>query len=273
MTYVGKILVIVIMAFSLIFLGISTVVFTTSKNWRTATEEQKKKVSELKKKLNDAQAGVAGRRERTRPRPRAASTPWRPAVERQDQAARGREQAVAGSDHRRPAARWASPRRTPRRRWTMPTPAARRRCCFASRSRPSRSRPTSSSSAGRAQRQDPRAGADARDGDQEQRRPPRAGRQVLDPAPAERALRRHQPDQGDREPAAGRRARSSGWTRPTGGSRSPSARMTAWSSATSCTSTGQKPRPEYLGKITIISVDPDQAVGRVDRHDLSRARR
>ncbi len=58
MTFVGKILVIVIMAFSLIFLGISTVVFTTAKNWRTATEEQKKKVSDLSKKLNDAQAAV-----------------------------------------------------------------------------------------------------------------------------------------------------------------------------------------------------------------------
>jgi SMC interacting uncharacterized protein involved in chromosome segregation len=58
MTYVGKILVIVIMAFSLIFLGISTVVFTTSKNWKAATEEQKKKVSDLTKKLSDAQAGV-----------------------------------------------------------------------------------------------------------------------------------------------------------------------------------------------------------------------
>jgi hypothetical protein len=58
MTFVGKILVIVIMAFSLIFLGISTVVFTTARNWRTATEEQKKKVSDLTKKLNDAQAAV-----------------------------------------------------------------------------------------------------------------------------------------------------------------------------------------------------------------------
>ena len=58
MTYVGKILVIVIMALSLIFLGVSTVVFSTAKNWRTATEEQKKKVSEIQKKLTDAQAGV-----------------------------------------------------------------------------------------------------------------------------------------------------------------------------------------------------------------------
>jgi len=58
MTYVGKILVIVIMAFSLIFLGISTVVFTTARNWRSATEEQKKKVGDLTKKLSDAEANV-----------------------------------------------------------------------------------------------------------------------------------------------------------------------------------------------------------------------
>ena len=56
MTFVGKILVIVIMAFSLLFLGISTVVFTTSKNWMTATKDEQKKVDELKKKLQDAQA-------------------------------------------------------------------------------------------------------------------------------------------------------------------------------------------------------------------------
>ena len=56
MTFVGKILVIVIMAFALLFLGISTVVFTTSKNWMAATKAEQKKVDELKKKLNDAQA-------------------------------------------------------------------------------------------------------------------------------------------------------------------------------------------------------------------------
>ncbi len=56
MTFVGKILVIVIMAFALLFLGISTVVFTTSKNWSAATTAEKKKVDELKKKLTDAQA-------------------------------------------------------------------------------------------------------------------------------------------------------------------------------------------------------------------------
>jgi hypothetical protein len=56
MTFVGKILVIVIMAFSLLFLGISTVVFTSSKNWMTATKDEQKKVEDLKKKLQDAQA-------------------------------------------------------------------------------------------------------------------------------------------------------------------------------------------------------------------------
>jgi hypothetical protein len=57
MTFVGKILVIVIMIFSVIFLGISTVVFSTSKNWRAATQAERVKVDDLKKKLADAQAG------------------------------------------------------------------------------------------------------------------------------------------------------------------------------------------------------------------------
>ena len=56
MTFVGKILVIVIMAFSLLFLGISTVVFTTAKNWMVATKAEQAKVDDLQKKLKDAQA-------------------------------------------------------------------------------------------------------------------------------------------------------------------------------------------------------------------------
>jgi hypothetical protein len=58
MTFVGKILVIVIMAFALLFLGISTVVFTTHEKWKKATEDQKKKVTELGNKNRDLQAGV-----------------------------------------------------------------------------------------------------------------------------------------------------------------------------------------------------------------------
>jgi chromosome segregation ATPase len=58
MTDVGKILVLVITAFSLLFLGISTVAFSTAKNWVTATQEEKKKVDDLKTKLTDAQTGA-----------------------------------------------------------------------------------------------------------------------------------------------------------------------------------------------------------------------
>ena len=58
MTQVGKILVLAIVGFSLVFLGISITVFTTSKNWK---EETRKEVDELKKfqkNLADAKAQV-----------------------------------------------------------------------------------------------------------------------------------------------------------------------------------------------------------------------
>jgi len=58
MTFVGKILVIVIMAFALLFLGISTVVFSTATNWKTATEAEKKKVNDLNNKSRDLLAAV-----------------------------------------------------------------------------------------------------------------------------------------------------------------------------------------------------------------------
>src|SRR5262245_11666238 len=56
MTFVGKILVIVIMALALLFLGISTVVFTTATNWKDATAKEKAKVQDLTTKNNDASA-------------------------------------------------------------------------------------------------------------------------------------------------------------------------------------------------------------------------
>jgi hypothetical protein len=59
MTQVGKILVLVIMAFSLMFLGISTMVFTTSKNWKTETQKKAEEVTKIKKALADEQAWVA----------------------------------------------------------------------------------------------------------------------------------------------------------------------------------------------------------------------
>jgi hypothetical protein len=58
MTHVGKILVVAIMAFSLVFLGTSTVVFMTSKNWKQETEKQKAEVGKVKKSLTEAQASV-----------------------------------------------------------------------------------------------------------------------------------------------------------------------------------------------------------------------
>jgi predicted RNase H-like nuclease (RuvC/YqgF family) len=56
MTFVGKILVIVIMFFALLFLGFTTVAFTTAKNWMVATKAEQVKVDDLSKKLKDAQA-------------------------------------------------------------------------------------------------------------------------------------------------------------------------------------------------------------------------
>jgi len=58
MTYVGKILVIVIMACSLLFLGISTVVFSTATDWRAATSKAQTELSALQKKQSDALASL-----------------------------------------------------------------------------------------------------------------------------------------------------------------------------------------------------------------------
>lgn len=59
MTFVGKILVIVIMAFALLFLGISTVVFTTHTNWKEATAKEKTKVNDLQKQNTEINAKLA----------------------------------------------------------------------------------------------------------------------------------------------------------------------------------------------------------------------
>jgi ABC-type Na+ efflux pump permease subunit len=59
MTFVGKILVVVIMAFALISLGITTVVFTTHTNWKDATEKERAKVSEFQRKLTDVKHQAA----------------------------------------------------------------------------------------------------------------------------------------------------------------------------------------------------------------------
>ena len=54
MTFVGKILVILIMAFSLVFLGVSTVVFTTATNWKDKSDKQKAETTKISGQLNDA---------------------------------------------------------------------------------------------------------------------------------------------------------------------------------------------------------------------------
>src|ERR1700733_15429749 len=50
-TFIGRILVIVITSVSLLFLGISTVAFSTARDWTKATQGLQKKVTDLKKDL------------------------------------------------------------------------------------------------------------------------------------------------------------------------------------------------------------------------------
>lgn len=56
MTFVGKILVILIMAFSLVFLGVSTVVFTTATNWKNKSAQLQQDVTKKQTAANDAEA-------------------------------------------------------------------------------------------------------------------------------------------------------------------------------------------------------------------------
>jgi uncharacterized protein YlxW (UPF0749 family) len=58
MTHVGKILVVAIMFFSVVFLGTSTTVFMTSKNWKEETRKKSEEVVKVKKSLTEAQAQV-----------------------------------------------------------------------------------------------------------------------------------------------------------------------------------------------------------------------
>jgi hypothetical protein len=54
MTFVGKILVIIIMVFALFFLAISTVVFTTETNWKEVSTKRQGKIDELTKNVTTA---------------------------------------------------------------------------------------------------------------------------------------------------------------------------------------------------------------------------
>jgi hypothetical protein len=58
MTTVGKILVFLIMIFAIFFLGVSTVVFSTATNWKGKSEAQTQEITKLKTQLRDAQTKV-----------------------------------------------------------------------------------------------------------------------------------------------------------------------------------------------------------------------
>jgi len=58
MTFVGKILVIVIMVFALLFLGISTVVFSTHTNWKEATSKEREKVTKANGEIQNLKTQV-----------------------------------------------------------------------------------------------------------------------------------------------------------------------------------------------------------------------
>lgn len=62
MTLVGRILVIIIMVFALFFLALSTVVFTTATNWKDENAKVKKSKDDLQKKLTQAQAEFDARK-------------------------------------------------------------------------------------------------------------------------------------------------------------------------------------------------------------------
>jgi predicted RNase H-like nuclease (RuvC/YqgF family) len=62
MTFVGKILVIVILAFALFFLALSTVVFNASTNWRNAHDAVAAKRTEIQQQLTTAQNDLAAQK-------------------------------------------------------------------------------------------------------------------------------------------------------------------------------------------------------------------
>jgi len=56
MTFVGKILVVLISLLAMIFLGVSVVVFSTATNWQEATKKERTKVADFQKKNSDIDA-------------------------------------------------------------------------------------------------------------------------------------------------------------------------------------------------------------------------
>ena len=247
MTFVGKILVIVIMAFSLIFLGISTVVFTTAKNWRSATEEQKKKVSDLTKKLNDAQADVDASKkdlDAAKANYDALSKNLNNQIQAQEaQIASAQKQItqVSGRGGRR-----ADQRQDGARGSRGPAQGDRYR--FAIRRRPSRSRPTSSSSSR------PNSPIGSANSSVFSKPPPSTTRTCASAWPSSPPCygRTACPTTSARSRGWKARlrslARSSGLIPRTDASSSRSARTMGWSSVMSCSSSGRRPGPNTSAK-------------------------
>ncbi len=63
MTFVGKILVIVIMVFALFFLALSTVVFTTAKNWKDETARLKTEIQKFQGQVSELNGQVEQRKQ------------------------------------------------------------------------------------------------------------------------------------------------------------------------------------------------------------------
>jgi len=59
MTFVGRILVLVVTAFALLFLGVSTVVFSMAPNWQARKDAESKKVQELQGKNSELTTQLA----------------------------------------------------------------------------------------------------------------------------------------------------------------------------------------------------------------------
>ena len=271
MTFVGKILVIVIMVFALLFLGISTVVFTTRTNWKKATEKQKKKVNELQGQDQRPARPRSTPRRRTWRRPRPTTRRRSTQTRSPDQVARRREQDGPGRDHRRPARSSKSPSRAPRPRWPRPTRDRKE----TDQLRDQKSAVEKQANEYKLQQTElndkiRELERQIKTLDDQQQGPPRPRRPATRPCSASTACpTTSRPSRGWRARPPSR-ARSPGSTPRTRRSRSRSAPTTASSPATSCSSTGPSPRPQYLGKIQIISADPDQAVGQGDRQDRQR---
>ena len=181
MTQVGKILVLVIMAFSLMFLGISTDgLHDLEELERRRRRRRPTEVNKIKKSLADAQAKVDAAKKEPGGRPEPGGEPATKAAQRPDPDAGGAEQARPGrrSPRMSAAARHGTGERQDRARRGRGPPQRRPYCSATQKSAVEKQANEYQAPPGRAERQDPRARADAGHRDQEQHRPARAGRQV-----------------------------------------------------------------------------------------------